>query len=45
MKKLGLRVTSYWHKSRKYNSYKGKVGKVAEAVEELKDYSNKQFQG
>ena len=23
MKKLGLRVTSYWHKSRKYNSYKG----------------------
>ncbi|MDM5145175.1 hypothetical protein ICE98_02308 [Lactococcus lactis] len=24
MKKLGLRVTSYWHKSRKYNSYKGK---------------------
>lgn len=29
MKKLGLRVTSYWHKSRKYNSYKGKVGTVA----------------
>lgn len=29
MKKLGLRVTSYWHKSHKYNSYKGKVGTVA----------------
>ena len=29
MKKLGLRVTSYWHKSRKYYSYKGKVGTVA----------------
>ncbi|WP_152994113.1 IS3 family transposase, partial [Lactococcus lactis] len=29
MKKLGLRVTSYWRKSRKYNSYKGKVGTVA----------------
>ena len=29
MKKLGLRVTTFWHKSRKYNSYKGKVGTVA----------------
>lgn len=29
MKKLGLRVTSYWRKSRKYNSYKGTVGQVA----------------
>jgi len=29
MKKLGLGVTAFWHKSRKYNSYKGKVGKVA----------------
>ena len=29
MKKLGRRATSYWHKSRKYNSYKGKVGTVA----------------
>lgn len=29
MKKLGLRVTAFWHKSRKYNSYKGDVGKVA----------------
>ena len=29
MKKLGLRVTSFWRKSRKYNSYKGKVGKIA----------------
>lgn len=29
MKKLGLRVTTFWHKSRKYNSYKGTVGKVA----------------
>lgn len=29
MKKLGLRVTAFWHKSRKYNSYKGKVGTVA----------------
>nr|WP_256211097.1 IS3 family transposase [Lactococcus garvieae] len=30
MKKLGLRVTSFWRKSRKYTSYKGKVGKIAE---------------
>lgn len=29
MKKLGLRVTSFWRKSRKYNSYKGTVGKIA----------------
>ncbi|SCA92139.1 Putative transposase InsK for insertion sequence element IS150 [Pseudolactococcus piscium] len=29
MKKLGLCVTSYWRKSRKYNSYKGTVGQVA----------------
>lgn len=29
MKKLGLVVTSYWHKSRKYSSYRGEVGKVA----------------
>lgn len=29
MKKLDLHVTSYWHKSRKYNSYKGTVGKIA----------------
>lgn len=29
MKKLGLCVSSYWRKSRKYNSYKGKVGHVA----------------
>ena len=29
MKKLGLRVTSYWRKSRKYNSYKGQVGTIA----------------
>ncbi len=30
MKKLGLGVTSYWRKSRKYNSYKGHVGRIAE---------------
>ena len=30
MKKLGLQVTSYWRKSRKYSSYKGKVGRFAE---------------
>lgn len=29
VKKLGLQVTSFTHKSRKYSSYKGKVGKVA----------------
>jgi len=29
MKELGLRVTSYWRRSRKYNSYKGQVGKIA----------------
>ena len=30
MKKLQLQVTSYWRKSRKYNSYKGQIGKIAE---------------
>lgn len=30
MKKLELRVTAFWRKSRKYNSYKGNVGTVAE---------------
>lgn len=29
MQKLGLQVTTYSHKSRKYKSYKGKIGKVA----------------
>ena len=29
MQKLGIQVTSFTRKSRKYNSYKGKVGKVA----------------
>ena len=29
MKKLGICVPSYWHKSRKYNSYKGTVGRIA----------------
>ena len=29
VQKLGLQVTSYTRKSRKYNSYKGKVGTVA----------------
>ena len=29
VQKLGLQVTSFMHKSRKYSSYKGKVGKVA----------------
>lgn len=29
MKKLGLCVTSFWRKSRKYSSYKGTVGQVA----------------
>lgn len=29
VQKLGIQVTSYTHKSRKYNSYRGKVGKVA----------------
>lgn len=29
MKKLGICVSSYWHKSRKYNSYKGAVGRIA----------------
>lgn len=29
MNKLGLLVTSFWHKSRKYNSYKGTIGKVS----------------
>lgn len=30
MKKLVLRVPPFWRKSRKYNSYKGKVGNIAE---------------
>lgn len=29
VQKLGLQVTSFTHKSRKYSSYRGKVGKVA----------------
>lgn len=29
MQKLGLQVTSFTPKSRKYNSYRGKVGTVA----------------
>lgn len=29
MKKLGLQVTSFTRKSRKYSSYKGKIGKIA----------------
>lgn len=29
MKKLGLCLTSFWRKSRKYSSYKGTVGQVA----------------
>lgn len=29
MQKLGLQVTSFTRKSRKYNSYKGKAGKIA----------------
>lgn len=29
VQKLGLQVTSFTHKSRKYSSYQGKVGKVA----------------
>ena len=29
IQKLGLQVTSFTHKSRKYSSYRGKVGKVA----------------
>ena len=28
MQKLGIQVTSYTRKSRRYNSYKGKVGKI-----------------
>lgn len=29
MQKLGFQVTSFTHKSRRYNSYKGKIGKIA----------------
>ena len=29
MQKLGLQVTSYTRKSRKYSSYKGKIGTIA----------------
>lgn len=29
MKKPGLQITSFTRKSRKYSSYKGKVGKIA----------------
>ena len=29
MRKLGLCITSFWRKTRKYSSYRGKVGKVA----------------
>lgn len=40
MKKLGLRVTSFWRRSRKYNSYKGKVGKVAQNKLNRRFYTN-----
>lgn len=30
VQKLNLQVTSFTHKSRKYNSYKGKIGKIAQ---------------
>ncbi|CEQ30505.1 integrase [[Clostridium] sordellii] len=29
MKKLGLKCVAFSHKSRKYNSYKGTIGKIA----------------
>ena len=29
MQKLGLQVTSYTRKSRRYNSYRGKIGRIA----------------
>ena len=29
MQKLGIQVTSYTRKSRRYNSYKGKIGRIA----------------
>ena len=29
MQKLGIQVTSFTRKSRKYNSYKGKVGRIS----------------
>ena len=29
MQKLGLQVTSFTRKNRRYNSYKGRVGKIA----------------
>ncbi|EJX43917.1 hypothetical protein HMPREF1380_01053, partial [Enterococcus faecium R499] len=29
IKKLGIKVTAYTRKSRRYNSYRGKVGAVA----------------
>ena len=29
MQKLGIQVTSYTRKSRRYNSYKGKIGRMA----------------
>ena len=29
MRKLGIKVTSFTRKSRKYSSYKGKIGKIA----------------
>ncbi|EJC3746363.1 IS3 family transposase [Enterococcus faecium] len=32
MRKLQLLVTNYHHKSRKYNSYKGTVGKIAQNI-------------
>lgn len=37
MKKLGLQVTSFTRKSRKYNSYKSKVGKRSK-IEFVEDF-------
>jgi len=40
MKKLGLKGSKFWTKTRKYSSYKGTVGKVAKNLINRRFYTN-----
>lgn len=40
MKKLGLKGSKFWRKTRKYSSYKGTVGKVAKNLMNRRFYTN-----
>ncbi len=44
MKKLGLQGNKFWRKTRKYNSYKGTVGKVTKNLINRRFYTNVSYQ-